>query len=129
IVNECDRMALPCETVWLDGLEKLPAMTVVLFSTNDKSRLSDRFRHRCEEVQFRSAHGHLKPWIKALAQRVWELEGGVGDCPGLDRLGVPTLGGPDGMPDYSAGSASFRLALQQLQPIIRAHLQSRHASE
>ena len=52
VVNECDRMALPAETLWLDALERLPPRTVIVFTTNDPARLSRRFRDRCEQHRF-----------------------------------------------------------------------------
>jgi hypothetical protein len=113
MVNECDRMALPVETIWLDALEHLPPQTVVVFTTNEPGRLSQRFRNRCEELAFVGGSGHLKPWIAALAQRLWEREG-KGPPPELDGLGMPTLG------DTGSMTASFRLALQQLQRLLRA---------
>jgi hypothetical protein len=61
MVNECDRMALPVETIWLDALEHLPAMTVVIFTTNEPARLSQRFRNRCEENTFQGGSERLKP--------------------------------------------------------------------
>jgi hypothetical protein len=113
IVNECDRMSLPAETIWLDGLEHLPPQTVVVFTTNDPQRLSRRFRDRCECFRFESATDRIAPWIQALARRVWEREVGHGEPPALESLGMPTLADPDSM------HASFRLALQQLQRFIR----------
>jgi DNA polymerase III delta prime subunit len=35
IINEADRMTPQAEVMWLDGLEKLPAKTVVVFTTNN----------------------------------------------------------------------------------------------
>jgi replication-associated recombination protein RarA len=113
IVNECDRMSLPAETIWLDGLEHLPPKTVIVFTTNDLGRLSKRFRDRCEVYTFESATDKIGPWIQALARRVWQREVGQGECPALDSLGMPTLADADAM------HASFRLALQQLQRHIR----------
>ncbi len=113
IVNECDRMSLPAETIWLDALEHLPPSTVVVFTTNDPNRLSRRFRDRCEVFAFNCQTQQIVPWIRALARRVWENEGGAGECPGLETIGLPTLGDADSM------HASFRLALQQLQKYVR----------
>jgi hypothetical protein len=113
MVNECDRMALPVETIWLDALEHLPAKTIVIFTTNEPTRLSQRFRNRCEEYAFQGGTDHLKPWIAALAHRLWEREG-KGPPPDLDGIGLPTLG------DVSSMTASFRLAVQQLQRRLRA---------
>jgi hypothetical protein len=113
MVNECDRMALPVETIWLDALEHLPGDTVVVFTTNEPERLSQRFRNRCEEHAFVGGSDRLRPWIEALARQLWEREG-VGPMPDLDGIGMPTLGEAGSM------TASFRLALQQLQRLLRA---------
>jgi hypothetical protein len=113
MVNECDRMALPVETIWLDALEHLPPFTVVIFTTNEPARLSQRFRNRCEEYAFQGGSDQLKPWIAALGRRLWEREG-KGSPPDLDGIGLPTLG------DVGSMTASFRLAIQQLQRLLRA---------
>ncbi len=113
VVNECDRMSQPAETIWLDALEHLPPQTVVIFTTNNLTKLSRRFRDRCEVFGFTCQREAIGPWIRALAQRVWEQEGGVGECPGLETIGLPTLG------DLDNFHPSFRLALQQLQRTIR----------
>jgi hypothetical protein len=113
MVNECDRMALPVETIWLDALEHLPAMTVVIFTTNEPARLSQRFRNRCEEYAFLGGSDRLKPWITALARKLWDREG-KGPPPDLDGIGLPTLG------DVASMTASFRLAVQQLQQMFRS---------
>jgi hypothetical protein len=123
IVNECDRMSQPAETIWLDALEHLPPQTVVIFTTNNLQKLSRRFRDRCEVFGFTCHRDTIGPWIRALAQRVWEQEGGVGECPGLESIGLPTLG------DLDNFHPSFRLALQQLQRTIRDRVQKNvHAS-
>lgn len=113
ICNEADRMGLPVETLWLDALEKLPPRTVVIFTTNAISRLSRRFRDRCEAYHFSSDTEVLKPHIRDLAERVWAAEGCGGEIPGIEDLGMPTLGDMDSM------HASFRLALQQLGRYVR----------
>lgn len=113
MVNECDRMALPVETIWLDALEHLPRDTVVVFTTNEPARLSQRFRNRCEEYTFQGGSDRLRPWIDVLARKLWDREG-RGPAPDLDGLGMPTLGSPESM------TASFRLALQQLQHLLRS---------
>ncbi len=113
MVNEADRMQLPVETIWLDALEHLPPMTVVIFTTNEPARLSQRFRNRCEEYAFQGGSERLRPWIAALARRLWEREG-KGPPPDLDGIGLPALG------DVGSMMASFRLAVQQLQRLLRA---------
>ena len=114
VANECDRMARPAETIWLDVLEHLPPRTVIVFTTNEPGRLSRRFRDRCESYQFDSSEENLRPWIHALVKRVWSLEVGGKLPDGWERIGMPTLGDPDTM------YASFRLALQQLQPLVNS---------
>jgi hypothetical protein len=91
----------------------LPAQTIVIFTTNEPARLSQRFRNRCEEYAFQGGSDHLKPWIAALARRLWEREG-KGPPPDLDGIGLPTLG------DVGSMTASFRLAIQQLQRLLRS---------
>jgi DNA polymerase III delta prime subunit len=54
IVNEADRMARPAETIWLDVLEAIPARTVIIFTTNEAARLSQRFLDRCTRLAFES---------------------------------------------------------------------------
>ena len=85
---------------------------MVIFTTNEPTRLSQRFRDRCEEMPFRGGSDHLKPWFDALVRRLWEQEG-RGPVPDLDGLGMPTLG------DAGTMTASFRLAFQQLQRLLR----------
>jgi hypothetical protein len=43
-----------------------------------------------------------------IIRRVWEREVGQDEPPNLERLGIPAVGLP-----------SFRLALQQMQPLVR----------
>src|SRR5262245_3924 len=113
VANEADRMSKPAETIWLDGLEHLPARSTVVFTTNQPERLSPRFRDRCEVYAFESDPDRLQPALQALARRVWKAEGLKGKPPGLDCLGMPTLGSLETM------HASFRLALQQVGRLVR----------
>lgn len=114
VANEADRMMRPAETIWLDVLEHLPPRTVIVFTTNEIGRLSQRFRDRCEVYKFAHEVQEIGPWITALVRRVLEQEVGDGEPPRLLELGMPTVGDLDTM------HASFRLALQQLQPLVRA---------
>jgi hypothetical protein len=113
IVNECDRMSSAAEVIWMDALEALPTSSVLVFTTNEPHRLSQRFRDRCETYAFESDTKRLKPHIRRLAVRVWQEEVGTGKCPSLDRIGMPTLCGEGSF------HASFRLALQQLTRFVR----------
>jgi replication-associated recombination protein RarA len=104
VVNECDRMSKDTEHLWLDALENLTNQTVVLFTTNDPYKLSQRFKDRCECFAFAADAAS----IRSLCRRVWQNEVGQGEPPNLERLGIPAVGLP-----------SFRQALQQLQPLVR----------
>jgi hypothetical protein len=94
-------------------LLRLPPRTVVIFTTNAVNKLSRRFRDRCEVYHFTSDTETLAPRIRQLAQKIWAAEGLAGEVPGLNSLGMPTLGSFDDM------HASFRLALQQLTRFVR----------
>jgi len=74
VVNECDRIHPQAEAVWLDILEHLPNKVTVIFTTNDASGLSGRFRHRCTPVFFQSDHRALWPHAMRLAKGIWAQE-------------------------------------------------------
>jgi hypothetical protein len=113
VCNECDRMTSSAEVIWLDALERVPGMSVIVFTTNAPERLTQRFRDRCEVYAFEGEARKLAPHIRRLARKVWATEVGKSACPHLDVIGMPILGSPDTL------HASFRLALQQLQQYIR----------
>jgi DNA polymerase III gamma/tau subunit len=48
IINEADRMTPQTEVMWLEGLEKLPPKVVVVFTTSNLNKLTNRFIRRCE---------------------------------------------------------------------------------
>lgn len=114
VCNEAELMSRAAEIIWLDQLEKLPSSSVVIFTTNRPEQLSPRFRDRCEGFAFRSKIEDLRPALRELACKVWSAEVGVGEPPLLETLGLPAPG------DVTALHASFRLALQQLAPLVRA---------
>jgi replication-associated recombination protein RarA len=76
IANEADRMARPAETIWLDVLEAIPAKTVIIFTTNEAGRLSQRFLDRCTRLTFESDAEKLRASATALAAAVWKAETG-----------------------------------------------------
>jgi DNA polymerase III delta prime subunit len=63
IINEADRMTPQAEVMWLDGLEKLPSKTVVVFTTNNLHKLTDRFIRRCEVQRFDDARNCRPRWL------------------------------------------------------------------
>ena len=81
IVNECDRMALPAETVWLDRLEALSPRTVVVFTTNHAGKLSARFRDRCTGLTFDSDASAVEPAVRELLEEMWRAETGDNVAP------------------------------------------------
>ena len=54
MVNEADTLSSAAEAVWLDALEpsNLAGRCVIVFTTNDTSKLSQRFIDRCRTVEF-----------------------------------------------------------------------------
>ena len=76
IVNEADRMHPAVETIWLDRLEQLPPRTVIVFTTNYRDKLSQRFRDRCERLAFEADATLLEPAACKLAEHVWKQETG-----------------------------------------------------
>jgi len=110
IVNEADRMNRPAEIVWLDALEHIPPKTVIVFTTNEPERLSQRFRNRCEEVVFTDDTHDLAPAVQQLLERIWYAETGERVCP------IPM---DDWLPHAGHWNVSFRYALKQAQKHLR----------
>ena len=107
-------MSRPAEVIWLDALEHLPAKTILIFTTNDPDRLSQRFRNRCQEIEFETRTEVLAPYIRAFVEHVWYQETGQDECPLDKSLGLPSL---------ANWNASFRMALKQMEPHVRRSLQ------
>ena len=107
IVNEADRMARPAETIWLDVLEAIPAKTVIIFTTNESQRLSQRFLDRCARLAFQSDAATVEPALRELLDEMWRAETGDNRAPKdvIDRLVRETT---------QDGRLSFRRAVQAL---------------
>ena len=71
VVNEADRMSPAAETIWLDRLENLPSRSLVVFTTNNLRKLSDRFQDRCMIMHFAGDSKSLAGDAGRLLQRVW----------------------------------------------------------
>lgn len=110
IINEADRMTDQAEAIWLDALERIPAKTVIVFTTNNPRRLSDRFRRRCEVHHFDSTSTAFQKALGDLVRRVWKEETG-GDLAEL----------PEGLGQFELADEhySIGLALQQIAPYAR----------
>lgn len=109
IVNEADNMTAQAEAIWLDGLEKLPPKTVVIFTTNNTGKLSGRLATRCLPIEFDGCPKRLRRSIAALARDVWTRETG---------RTLETVPANLGVMNSLFPTASFRLALQQLAGYI-----------
>jgi hypothetical protein len=110
IVNEVDRISLPAETIWLDRLEALPNWTVVVFTTNDASRLSSRFCDRCQRLRFEADAGKLAPEAAALLAGIWQAE--RGEEPDMVRIGRVIDDCVEG------GKLSIRRCVQRLSTVL-----------
>ena len=110
IINEADRMTDQAEAMWLDGLEHLPSKCVVIFTTNNLLRLTDRFIRRCEVYAFDGTSATFKSEMERMVERVWERETGAK----LTHI-------PEGLGRFelSADGYSIALALQQITPYLR----------
>jgi hypothetical protein len=109
IVNEADLVSQAAAFTWLDVLENLPPRTVVVFTTNNPEKLSERFRDRCETVVFESSALVLTNEARAFVAEVWAAEVGTGGAPTLETLGA-----------IADGCISFRRLLARLNPLVRA---------
>lgn len=110
IVNEADCMSPNAAYVWLDVLESLPLMTVVIFTTNNGEKLPARLRDRCERFMFQSGGLLMRGPAQELVNRVWFAETGRTDAPDIDELGKVA---------DDKGDVSLRRVLQLLTPHVR----------
>jgi hypothetical protein len=110
IVNEADRMTDQAEAMWLDGLEHLPSHSVVVFTTNNVHRLSDRFRRRCECHEFDGSSDDFRSAMEGFVR--WVVFAETGKKP--QQL-------PEGLGKFEQADDAYSigLALQQLAPYIR----------
>ena len=111
IINEADLMTRQAEGIWLDGLERLPPRTAIVFTTNALTAISGRLFSRCESVEFTGDPALIRDELHAFVRHVWKRETGKT----LRRV-------PDGLGlwDIAGGQLSFRLALQQIAPYCRS---------
>lgn len=111
IVNEADAMTPNAAYTWLDVLENLPPMTVVVFTTNNAAKIPGRLRDRCEKFTFEAGGLFMRPVAQEMVNKVWLEETGRADAPDIDDLGPVT---------DEHGDVSLRRVLQLLQPFVRA---------
>lgn len=108
VVNECDRMHPQVETIWLDALEALPAMTTVVFTTNNPSELADRFIDRTEHIEFNSSIESMRSAASVLLNRIWQAETGQLSAPNIELSKV-----------VRDGRISLRRVVQAIAPMVR----------
>jgi DNA polymerase-3 subunit delta' len=77
IVNECDKLSAAAEIIWLDLLENLPPRSVIVFTTNDPSKMSERFYDRCLALEFDADSARLDAPARELATRIMTAERGL----------------------------------------------------
>jgi DNA polymerase III gamma/tau subunit len=108
IVNEADKMTTAAEVIWLDGLESLPERCVVIFTTNNPDKFSQRFADRCETIEFAKANPND---ARALAAHVWKMETGQ-EIPATHLFATGTAS--------EGRTLSYRATLQQVSTALRA---------
>jgi hypothetical protein len=110
IINEADRMTDQAEAMWLDGIEKLPAKSVVIFTTNNLARMMPRLIRRCEVHQFDAMSEQFKAELAKLIAEVWQKETGSP---------LPAMPGGLGKFELADEAYSIGLAFQQIAPYVR----------
>ena len=76
IVNECDRMNLQAETIWLDRLEDMAPRSVIVFTSNMPEKLSQRFVDRCIHLSFESSSATLMQPVRDMVSELFKQETG-----------------------------------------------------
>jgi DNA polymerase III delta prime subunit len=88
--NEADMMSNKARQLWLSALERIQARaygkTVIVFTTNNPEKFDDRFRDRCEVIEFESDARTLHVDAEALLADLWWQEGLQGVPPRLDSI-------------------------------------------
>jgi hypothetical protein len=117
IVDEADSMSYKAGQLWLSSLEDLPEKSVVIFTTNSRSKFPDKFLDRCEQLGFADDAEEHKGDAQELVNRVWLAEtGGLHGAPNAQYL--------DGNTD-DAGKISYRRVVRALEPLLAARNSSR----
>jgi replication-associated recombination protein RarA len=88
--NEADMMSTKARQLWLSALERIQSgtygKTVIVFTTNNPEKFDDRFRDRCEVIEFESDAKTLHVDAEALLADLWWQEGLQGVPPRLDTI-------------------------------------------
>ena len=105
LIDEADMMSTKAKQRCLSALESLPDQCLIIFTTNNAEKFDQRFRDRCEVVEFSGDPETLSLDAQALLDDVWRREG----LPG-DPFAVSSL--PDLVAD---GAVSFRRVVRAVE--------------
>jgi hypothetical protein len=90
LCDEADMMSSKARCLWLSALEDLQrgeyGKTVIVFTTNNPERFDDRFRDRCEVIEFESDAKALYLDAEKLLGDLWWEEGLPGVPPDLNTI-------------------------------------------
>ena len=112
IVNECDRMNLQAETIWLDQLERIAPRTVFIFTTNEPAKLAPRFTDRCIHISFESSSAKLLQPVREMVSELYQKETGKApDALTVERIVYAST-------DKDTSKMSFRRAIMSLQTAL-----------
>jgi MoxR-like ATPase len=90
LCDEADMMSSKARSLWLSALEALQSheygKTVIVFTTNNPGKFDDRFRDRCDHIEFESDARTLHVDAERLLADLWFDEGLNGAPPRLDAV-------------------------------------------
>jgi ATPase family associated with various cellular activities (AAA) len=92
VCDEADSMSAKAKQMWLSALEELPSRSVVVFTTNHRSKFEPRFLHRCEEVAFESDADTLYQDAQRFLETMWHAEAMPGTAPDVRSLDLAEKG-------------------------------------
>jgi len=112
IVNEIEQLNGAVEKLWLDKLENIPRLTVIVFTTNALDTLPDRFVDRCigGVIEFESDADELTEPALKLACSIWRQETGYKIPVDVANKVVKSA--------TRGGRLSFRRVVQALVPML-----------
>jgi replication-associated recombination protein RarA len=105
ICDEADSMSAKAKQLWLSALENLPPKTVIIFTTNHAHKFEQRFKDRCECVEFASSADQLIDDAQRLMNALWTAEDIAGEP--ADVRTIPWL--------VEKGAISFRRVVRAFE--------------
>lgn len=90
LCDEADMMSSKARSLWLSALEDLQGYefgkTIIVFTTNNAEKFDDRFRDRCEVIEFESDAKTLYLDAEELLADLWFKEAMPGNPPALAEI-------------------------------------------